>query len=41
MIFGDVNLKVHNLMHTESKRAGISRLSLIVFEIKAIDSFYF
>ncbi len=39
--FGDANLTVHSLVHKESKCVGISRLPLIVYEIKAFSCFYF
>ncbi len=39
--FGDANLTVHSLVHKESKCVVISRQSLMVFEIKAFDCFYF
>jgi hypothetical protein len=41
MIFCDANLTVHGLVHKESKGVGISRLSLIVLEIKALYCFLF
>jgi hypothetical protein len=40
-IFGDVNLTVHSLVHKESKSVVISRQSLIIYEIKDFDCFYF
>jgi hypothetical protein len=41
MIFCDVNLTVHSLMHKEYKCFGISRLSVIANEIKALDRFFY
>ncbi len=41
MILGDANFTVHSLVYEESKCVGISRLSLIVYEIKAFHHFYF
>jgi hypothetical protein len=38
MILGYANLTVHSIVHKEYKCFGISKLSLIVYEIKA---FYF
>ncbi len=39
MIFGDVNLTVHSIMLKESKCFGISRLSFMVYVIKALNCF--
>jgi hypothetical protein len=41
MIFNDENLAVHSSVHKESTCFGISRLSLIVYDIKAFNCFYF
>ncbi len=41
MILGYANLTVHSTVHKEYKCVGISKLSLIVYEIKAFNCFYF
>jgi hypothetical protein len=40
MIFSDVNLTVRSLVHKESKCVVISKLSLIVCEVKALNYFF-
>ncbi len=40
-VYGYASLTVLSLVHKESKCVGISRLSLIVFEIKAFNCFFY
>ncbi len=40
MIFSDVNFTVRSLVHKESKYVVISRLSLLVCEVKALNYFF-